>query len=83
LEKTDAYILDGFNQELIPMIAKTYGFSELEALRKFIFSNTYRLLTEKETRMWHFSDLAVFDIWENEYLTGSLANSLYMRSDEL
>jgi len=83
LQKTDAEILDGFNQVLIPMISKSYGFSELEALRQFIYSKTYQLLAEKETRLWHFSDLAVFDLWENEYLTGDLTNSLYVRGDEL
>jgi len=81
--KTDSRILDGFNQDIVPMIMSKYGLNEVDALRKFIHSKTYQLLLDKTLQVWHFSALAIFDMWENEYVTGDLTNSLYVRGDEL
>ena len=83
LLKTDSRILDGFNQDIIPMIMSRYGLSDLDAMREFIHSQTYQLLLDKSLQVWHFSSLVIFDIWENEYVTGDLTNSLYIRGDEL
>lgn len=83
MRKTDARILDGFNQDIVPLIMEKYRFSEDESFRKFIFSNTYQLLLDEETGAWHFSAYALFDIWENEFITGDLTNSLYIRGAEL
>ena len=34
-------------------------------------------------RLWHFSPLAIFDLWESEQATGDPRNSLYLRGDEI
>ena len=38
---------------------------------------------DDDLKMWHFSPLAVFDMWENEQATGDPRNSLYLRGDEI
>jgi len=83
LIKTDSRILDGFNQDIVPMIMSKYDLNEVDALRNFIHSKTYQLLLDKEHQVWHLSAIAVFDLWENEYVTGDLTNSLYVRGDEI
>ena len=83
MSKTDSRILDGFNQDIVPMIMAKYNFNEVEALRRFVHSKTYQLLLDKDLQVWHFSAIAIFDMWENEYITGDLTNSLYVRGDEL
>lgn len=83
MKKTEAYILDGFNTDIVPLIMNRYAMSDIEALRAFVQSETYQLLLNEELGLWHFSSLAVFDIWENEHITGDLTNSLYIRGDEL
>ena len=81
--KTDSRILDGFNQDVVPMIMAKYDLNEVDALRGFVHSKTYQLLLDNDLQVWHFSAVAVFDMWENEYVTGDLTNSLYVRGDEL
>ena len=81
--KTDSRILDGFNQDIVPMIMTKYGFNEVDALREFVQSKTYQLLLDAEMQVWHFSAVAIFDMWENEHITGDFTNSLYVRGDEL
>jgi len=83
LKRTDSRILDGFNQDIIPMIVKKYDLLEIDAMRVFIYSKTYQLLLVENHQIWHLSAIAIFDLWENEYLTGDLGNSLYVRGDEL
>ena len=53
----------------------------MEALRKFFYSETYKMLSNFELEMWDFSPLVIFDMWENEQVTGNPRNSLYMRDD--
>ena len=83
LVKTDSRILDGFNQDIVPLMMAKFGFSEVDALREFVQSKTYQLLLDQELQVWHFSAIAIFDMWENEYVTGDLTNSMYIRGDEL
>lgn len=53
------------------------------ALRIFLASKTHEMLENDEMKLWHFSPLAVFDMWENEEATGDPGNSLYLRGDEI
>lgn len=41
------------------------------------------MLLDDDLKMWHFSPLAIFDMWENEQATGNPRNSLYLRGDEI
>ena len=55
----------------------------MEALKKFLGSKTHAMLTNDDMKMWYFSPLAIFDIWENEEASGDPGNSLYLRGDEI
>lgn len=82
-ERTRASILQNFDAEISVLIATSRGISEMEGLRLFLDSQTHQMLTDDSLKLWHFSPLAVFDMWENEIATGDPRNSLYLRGDEL
>lgn len=82
-ETTRPSILQNFDSEVAVLIAERRGISEMEGLRLFLGSETHRMLTDDEMKLWYFSPLVIFDMWENEIATGDPRNSLYLRSDEI
>ncbi len=48
----------------------------MDGLRLFLNSETHEMLADNELRMWHY---ILFDLWENEIVTGDPRNSLYLR----
>lgn len=82
MKKELPFILSYYNTEITKMIHLKYGYEPFEALRKFIFSETYKMLSDEKLQMWEFSPSGIFDMWENEQITGTPQNSLYLRRDE-
>ena len=80
-ETIAATILIYYNSEISKMIAEKYGYDDMDSLREFLNSETYKMLSNKELEMWDFSPIALFDMWENEKITGDPRNSLYIRRD--
>ena len=78
---SDAYMFDIYDRTVINLIVEKYGFSEKTALRSFLLSKTYRMLTDPKLEMWEFSPVAVFDMWEAEKITGDPRNSVYLRRE--
>jgi len=75
------FILAFYNEKVSQMIVDKYGVEPLSALRRFLYSETYKMLTNVELEMWDFSPLGIFDMWEAEQITGNPRNSLYLRRD--
>lgn len=75
------FILSFYAKKVSQMIAEKYGVEPLMALRRFLFSETYRMLSDEELEMWDFSPFGIFDMWEAEQVTGNPRNSLYLRRD--
>ena len=76
------FLLSYYNAEIVEKICRKYGLAPMDALRKFLSSQTYQMLTDKELEMWDFSPNGIFDMWENEQITGDPRNSLYLRRDK-
>ena len=74
-------MLDYYDKEIVRMICNKYGYVPKDALRKFLSSETYRMLRDPQLAMWEFSPAGVFDMWESEQITGNPRNSLYIRRD--
>ena len=55
----------------------------MDALRLLLASETHRMLEDDNLKMWYFSPLALFDMWETELATGDPRESLYLRGDEI
>lgn len=77
------FILAYYNTEIVKKICSKYGIEPMNALRKFLLSQTYQMLADEKLEMWDFSSIGIFDMWENEQITGDPRNSLYLRRDEL
>ena len=74
-------VLDYYDTEITALISEKYGFSQMEALRKFLNSQSCAMLQNPELEMWEFSPAAIFDMWEVESVTGNPRNSVYFRTD--
>ncbi len=58
--------------QIIDIIIKKEKMIEDEALVRFYLSKTYKLLSDEESKLWHYSPLTLYEIWKNEYKTGEL-----------
>ena len=81
--RTPPPILQNFDSEVADLIAKSRNISDMDALRLFLDSKTHEMLADDTLKHWHFSPLAIFDMWESEQATGDPRNSLYLRGDEI
>ena len=80
MKKTDAEILDYYDEEVVKRIVEKYAFPEKEALELFLNSETYRMLVNPDMAMWEFGPSGIFEMWETERITGSPQRSVYMRT---
>lgn len=75
------FLWDFYDKEVIGHICRNYNLSTKDALRKFMFSETYRMLCDIKLEMWDFAPLAIFDMWETEQVTGNPRDSIYIKGD--
>ena len=73
--------LDYYDKEVIKMIVEKYGYTYMEAFRKFLNSKTYKMISNIKLEMWDFGYPAILEMWECEQITGSPLNSSYMRAN--
>ena len=79
MTRPDARTLDFFDRNVISLIVQKYGLDDRAALNDFINSQTYKMLCDAETLLYASSPLILFDMWENEKITGEPRNSQYIR----
>lgn len=63
------------------LISEKYALSEKESIKAFLESQTYKMLLDTETELDKVSPYILFDMWENEQITGEPRNSQYIRED--
>lgn len=54
------------------LIAENYGLDEVTAAREFYDSKVYALLEQEETKLWHFSPLTLFNMFDEERKTDTI-----------
>lgn len=81
MNKVIPFILSDYIADIIGRICEKYGFEEKAAMRKFISSETCRMLENPELEMWEFCPDVIFEIWECEQITGNPRNSSYIRGE--
>lgn len=57
--------------EIIRLITENYPYDEVTATRKFYRSQVYASLEQEETKLWHFSPLALYSMFDEEQKNGS------------
>ena len=56
--------------QIINLIGENYPLDEMAASREFYESKVYSLLEQEETKLWHFSPLTLFNMFDEEKATG-------------
>lgn len=56
--------------EVVRLIIEKYKCDEVTAAREFYGSKVYSLLEQEDTKMWHFSPLTLFNMYDEERKTG-------------
>lgn len=74
-------LLKYYDTEVIKLMCDKYGLEPWDALRRFIFSETYKMLSDMSLEMWDFGYPAIFSMWECEQITGDPRNSCYLREE--
>ena len=81
MKRLDPEITDYYDNEVVMMIIEKYGLSQMDALKSFVNSKTHEMLENADCGMTDFGAGAILDIWENEKITGSPQNSIYIRGE--
>ena len=58
--------------QIVSLIAEKNSCNELEAIRALYESKIYSLLEKEETKLWHLSARALFELYDEEVHTGSI-----------
>ena len=76
-------ILQTVDTAVSQLIGESRCIGMLDAYRLFLGSQTHQMLEDDDLKIWYFSPLALFDMWETELATGDPRDSLHLRSDEI
>lgn len=58
--------------QIVNLIVESYGIEDIEATKMFYSSKTYEVLSNEESKVWHFSPLTLFNVWKCENETGEV-----------
>ncbi len=58
--------------KVIDLIIKNHDIDELSAIEEFYNSKVYRVLEDEKTKIWHFSPLTLYEMYEYEKQNGEL-----------
>lgn len=81
MKRLDPEIMDYYNYEVVKLIMEKYGLEQMKAFKVFVNSKTHEMLENEDCGMTEFAAEAIFDIWENEKVTGDPRNSVYIRRE--
>ena len=57
--------------DILNLIIEKYSWDEITAINKFYESKVFECLEREETKLWHFSPLTLFNMFDEEQKTGS------------
>ena len=57
-------------EQVVHLITEHCAYDELAASNAFYNSEVYALLEQEETKLWHFSPLTLFHMFDEEQKTG-------------
>lgn len=70
-EKQFSAIMSVLVEQVVHLIIENYTYDELTASNEFYNSKVYALLEQEDTKLWHFSPLTLFNLFDEEKKTGS------------
>lgn len=57
--------------QVVSLIAEKYCCSEVTASEEFYSSKVYSFLEQEDTKLWHFSPLTIFNMFDEEKQKGT------------
>ena len=57
--------------QVIRLITENYSYDEMTAANEFYESDLYALLEQEDTKIWHFSPLTLFNMFDEEKKMGN------------
>lgn len=81
MKKLSPTSLQYYDHAVTDLMMAKYGFERMEALKRFVKSQTHALLEDPDCGLFSFGCHGIFDIWECEVITGDPRNSIYIRGD--
>ena len=58
--------------QVVRLIVEKYNLNEIEASKSFYESEVYSLLEQEDTKLWHFSPLTLYNMYDEEQKTGQI-----------
>lgn len=71
-EKFNTILSIAIIPQVMDLIISKEKKDEISAINAFYSSKTYELLSNEETKMWHYSPLTLYMIWKEEQETGNI-----------
>ncbi len=71
-EKFSALLGVSIVPQVVDIIVREKKLSDIAAISAFYRSETYALLEKEETKVWHYSPLTIYNIWNTEKETGKI-----------
>ncbi len=81
MNKIPYIVRDHYNRAVIRRIIEKYDLEPMEATRRFLLSETHKLLEDPDCGLISYPERAIFDMWEAEVITGDPRNSAYARGE--
>ena len=81
MKRISSDMLYFFDSWLIPKISEEYKISEETAMKNFIYSETYNMLSDYSMKLFIESPLVIFDMYKSEKEKGSPRESSYIKGD--
>ncbi len=69
-DQLSALLIIAIIPEIIDYILKNSTITELQAISSFYHSRLYSELTDESTKLWHYSPLMLYTMFQDELLTG-------------
>lgn len=71
-EKFEAVLSVAIVPQVVSIIAKEEKKSEINATKEFYSSKTYEFLSDENSKVWHYSPLTIYKMWQSEKDTGEI-----------
>lgn len=71
-EKFNSVLSIALIPQTVSLIAEKCGLDDITAINEFYRSKVYDLLSNEETKMWHYSPMTVYMMWKHEKETGEV-----------
>ncbi len=71
-KKFDSILSIALIPQTVALIVEKDGVDDITAINEFYQSKVYDLLSKEETKMWHYSPMAIYMMWKKEKETGEI-----------